>query len=109
MFHTLTNQYGKEGLKVLIANAKKSKDTETIALKLQQEIWRSEGKTADDVFKLLKMNYNGDIFLRAPISYASLLNNVNLDYCMRNEFGAITELEKHFPYIKLARMVGATM
>ncbi|OWZ04386.1 RxLR effector protein [Phytophthora megakarya] len=66
MFHTLVNQYGKEGLKALIAHAKKSKATETIALKLQQELGRSEGITADSVFELLKINYSGGIFLESP-------------------------------------------
>ncbi|OWY95479.1 hypothetical protein PHMEG_00034507, partial [Phytophthora megakarya] len=114
MFAVLKNQYGEEGLRTMIANAKNSEATEMIGTKLQQEFWRSEGKTADDVFQLLKLSYEGDAFLQSPalstwVSYATHLQKIQLTNHEYYKYGAVMELEKHYSHTDLARKVSDAM
>ncbi|OWY95477.1 hypothetical protein PHMEG_00034510 [Phytophthora megakarya] len=117
MFLVLMKYYSKEGVKRMIDNAKKSTSTKTIATKLQHELWHNEKKTADDVFKFLKLSYDGGDFLRSPalstwFSYATYLQVIE-GTAIRNagtyNYGAIAELEKKVGYIELAKMISAEM
>ncbi|KAH7487632.1 RxLR effector protein [Phytophthora ramorum] len=75
--------------------------------KLQEEIWRNQGKTADDIFKLLKLRNSGKkmfstVDLRTWISYVTRLNQFSKK---PDEFIVILELEKQFTGAGLARML----
>ncbi|OWZ06865.1 RxLR effector protein, partial [Phytophthora megakarya] len=112
MFMVLKKHYGDGGLSTLIENAKKSESTETIAIKLQEEVWRKKKFSANDVFQHLELSYEGGAFLTSPalsawISYATKLGKINQG--SRADLAAITELEKHIHYDKLARMIGDVM
>ncbi|KAL4092838.1 hypothetical protein PRIC1_011829 [Phytophthora ramorum] len=75
--------------------------------KLQEEIWRNQGKTADDIFKLLKLRNSGKkmfstVDLSTWISYVTRLNQFSKK---PDEFIVILELEKQFTGAGLARML----
>ncbi|KAG6942441.1 hypothetical protein JG688_00018113 [Phytophthora aleatoria] len=97
--------YSDERLEEMFVQAKNSIFTRGLAIKLEQEMWRSQGKTADDLYNFLKLDKRGfyDLF-EGPavvtwVSYATKLNN-------RKEhpvqFAVISELEKRFNYLDLA-------
>ncbi|KUF99115.1 Glucan 1 [Phytophthora nicotianae] len=56
IFVALKNHYGIESVKEMIVQAKTRVTTENLASKLQEEVWRSTGKTEDDIFNLLKLD-----------------------------------------------------
>ncbi|POM80621.1 Hypothetical protein PHPALM_1518 [Phytophthora palmivora] len=111
MLPVLKKQYGDEGLAAIIANGKKSDTTETVAAKLQEEVWRSEGKNSDDIFNLLFGKIKNDemfeIFERAEfstwINYITKLNKLNK--INPDEFFIVSALEKQFEdkFVELAR------
>ncbi|OWZ03178.1 RxLR effector protein [Phytophthora megakarya] len=112
MYVVLKEHYGTKDVETMITKAKKSKSTEAIATKLQEEVWRSEKLSANDVFHLLKLSYEGDDFLTSPalstwISYATKLGKFDKGYS--RDRMAITELEKHIPYEDLARKIDNVM
>ncbi|POM74490.1 Secreted RxLR effector peptide protein [Phytophthora palmivora] len=115
MFSVLKKQYGDEGLAAIIEKGKRSDATETLAAKLQEEVWRSEGKSSDDVFTLLFGKIKDDemfgMFERPEfstwISYTTKLNNLNK--FNPDELVVISALEKRFDgdIVKLARALQA--
>ncbi|KAH7487633.1 RxLR effector protein [Phytophthora ramorum] len=107
MFMKLQEQYGEAGLTSMIAKAKTSASTQSIAVKLQEEIWRSQGKTAEDVFMLLKLRKSGVNIVDAAglstwVSYVTKLNKLSKN---PDEFVVISELEKQLTSMTLARML----
>uniref|UniRef100_H3GFB8 RxLR effector PexRD54 WY domain-containing protein n=1 Tax=Phytophthora ramorum TaxID=164328 RepID=H3GFB8_PHYRM len=105
MFVVLKKHYGgDEGVAKMVTIANKEASTKDIGRKLKEELWRSQGKDGDDVFKLLKLDEEGQKFFESPalstwVSYVSKLNKQNP--------GAISQLEKRFGGdIELARMIG---
>ncbi|OWZ15799.1 RxLR effector protein [Phytophthora megakarya] len=107
MYLILKSQFGEEKLKTMIGAAKENRRTKNIADKLQEEIWRSEGKSADDIFKLLKLNEKKEKFFEGPmlstwISYVTKLEKFKVN---PNEFVIITYLEKQFGEVKLAHIL----
>ncbi|KAL4117418.1 hypothetical protein PRIC2_011409 [Phytophthora ramorum] len=104
MFVVLKKHYGGEGVAKMVGVANKEASTKNIGRKLEEELWRSQGKDGDDIFKLLKLDEEGQKFFESPvlstwISYVTKLNKQNP--------GAISQLEKRFGGdIELARMIG---
>ncbi|KAL4117405.1 hypothetical protein PRIC2_011396 [Phytophthora ramorum] len=104
MFVVLKKHYGDEGVAKMVSVANKEASTKDIGRKLEEELWRSQGKDGDDVFKLLKLDEEGQKFFESPalstwVSYVTKLNKQNP--------GAISQLEKRFGGdIELARMIG---
>ncbi|GMF13608.1 unnamed protein product [Phytophthora lilii] len=72
MVSTMTRRFGDKAVARMIDTATEVTDvtaTSRLASKLgeaQQAIWLKEGKTADDVFKLLKLNLEGNV-LASPL------------------------------------------
>ncbi|KAL4166329.1 hypothetical protein KRP22_013592 [Phytophthora ramorum] len=107
MFVVLKKHYGDEGVAKMVSVANKEASTKNIGRKLEEELWRSQGKDGDDIFKLLKLDEEGQKFFESPvlstwISYVTKLNKFN-----KQNPGAISQLEKRFGGdIELARMIG---
>lgn len=108
MFLVLKTHYGDKGLANLIVKAENSATTKTIAAKLQEEVWRSQAKTGDDVFNLLNLNKKGDSLFASPelstwISYVTKRNKRNKKD--PDEFIVVSELARRFgdDYVELAR------
>ncbi|KAF1779542.1 hypothetical protein GQ600_10942 [Phytophthora cactorum] len=101
----MTKYYGDERLET---RAKYSATTTSLALKLEQEMWMSQSKTADDVFNYLKLDKKGgDIFEDSALStWVSYVNKLNKYKERPDEFAVISILEKRFDYLDLARMLG---
>ncbi|KAG6618624.1 putative secreted RxLR effector protein [Phytophthora cinnamomi] len=77
---TLTAHYGEGVVAAALASAKKVPDTKLTATKLQTqqlEGWLSSGKTADDVFGILKINKKVEDALASP-KLATLDEYLNL-------------------------------
>ncbi|KAL3663749.1 hypothetical protein V7S43_011164 [Phytophthora oleae] len=67
---TLTKHFGTEALTTMVQAAKKVDGTEAIATKLeasQMQTWLSSGKSADDVFAILKLDKVDDSLLASPV------------------------------------------
>ncbi|KAG7378420.1 hypothetical protein PHYPSEUDO_010120 [Phytophthora pseudosyringae] len=96
----LTKSYDDATLASMVQEAMKVPSTETIAARLQNQqnqLWRSEGKSTDDVFKLLKLNEPSlevlvDPKLNAWTSYLKAYNLANPG----KETTLITTLTTHF-------------
>uniref|UniRef100_H3H527 RxLR effector protein n=1 Tax=Phytophthora ramorum TaxID=164328 RepID=H3H527_PHYRM len=108
MFVVLKKHYGgDEGVAKMVGVANKEASTKDIGRKLEEELWRSQGKDGDDIFKLLKLDEEGQTFFESPalstwISYVTKLNKLN-----KQNPGAISQLEKRFGGdIEVARMIG---
>ncbi|OWZ09237.1 RxLR effector protein [Phytophthora megakarya] len=107
MYLVLKAQFGEEKFKTIIDKAKTNMITKNIADRLQEEAWRSEGKTMDDIFKLLKLGEKGDKFVESPMlttwtSYVASLEKLKEK---PNEFVGISYLEKRFGDLTLARIL----
>ncbi|KAL4145923.1 hypothetical protein PRNP1_011796 [Phytophthora ramorum] len=105
MFVVLKKHYGgDEGVAKMVSVANKEASTKDIGTKLEEELWRSQGKGGNDIFKLLKLDEEGQKFFESPalstwVSYVTKFNKQNP--------GAISQLEKRFGGdIELARMIG---
>ncbi|KAL4092726.1 hypothetical protein PRIC1_011717 [Phytophthora ramorum] len=108
MFVVLKKHYGgDEGVAKMVGVANKEASTKDIGRKLEEELWRSQGKDGNDIFKLLKLDEEGQTFFESPalstwISYVTKLNKLN-----KQNPGAISQLEKRFGGdIEVARMIG---
>ncbi|OWZ10940.1 hypothetical protein PHMEG_00016112 [Phytophthora megakarya] len=78
-----------------------------IADKLQEEAWRSGGKSADDIFKLLKLDEKKEKFFESTmlgtwVSYVTMLEKFKVK---SDEFVVIRYLEKKFGDMNLACML----
>ncbi|OWZ04329.1 hypothetical protein PHMEG_00023784, partial [Phytophthora megakarya] len=107
IFTVMKNHFGDEGLENIIAKAKTSIFTKDIAAKLQVEMWRSQAKTADEVFTLLKLDQKGrSIFdsYKSTVAVGTWVSFVN-KLSKNNEFAVISNLEKRFGDAGLAMML----
>ncbi|OWZ14217.1 RxLR effector protein [Phytophthora megakarya] len=105
IYSVLNAQYGENNLRMMISDVMKHARTKDVAVKLQEEAWRAEGNTADDIFKLLKLDEKGISFIESPmlsswISYATKLGTLEEK---SGEFAAIVYLESRFDNMDLAR------
>ncbi|ETL47641.1 hypothetical protein L916_02626 [Phytophthora nicotianae] len=112
MYLVLKNHFGDDGVVSMIVKAKESPRSKQIAAKLQEEVWRAEGKTSDDIFRLLKLNEESYKVLENPalstwVSYVTKLGK--LDQTKPSELRVIMELEKRYTSMELARMIVAAM
>ncbi|KAJ8566546.1 hypothetical protein ON010_g6574 [Phytophthora cinnamomi] len=102
-----TRQYLHVGLVKMVMKAKTEADTSAIAGKLevaQLEKWRSDGKTATDVFKLLNLDNQGPLLLygwnvRAWVTYVTKLDEKNADEII------LSVLKPYYTESMLARVV----
>ncbi|KAL4092828.1 hypothetical protein PRIC1_011819 [Phytophthora ramorum] len=107
MFVVLKKHYGgDEGVTKMVTIARKETNTKDVGRKLEEELWRSQGKDGDDIFKLLKLDEEGNNFLESSalstwISYVTRLNKFN-----KKSPDVISQLGKRFGEMELARMIG---
>ncbi|KAG1697735.1 hypothetical protein DVH05_015692 [Phytophthora capsici] len=69
MVTALASHYGDDGLAAMLTTAKQMAGTESTATRLenaQLNIWLAEGRNADDVFNLLKIDDAGGKLLKRP-------------------------------------------
>lgn len=93
MVSAMKTHYSDGNLASIIAAARENSRTEAVASRLQQELWLSQDKTSKDIFKLLKLDKDGQRFIENPqlgtwVSYCSKLAKT------RGDFRAISMLEK---------------
>ncbi|ETK91394.1 hypothetical protein L915_05014 [Phytophthora nicotianae] len=109
MFSVLRNRLGDVGLTNAFARAKgdDSKLTKDIAAKLEMDIWRMNGHTSDDLFKMLKLNEKGDKVLESPTfsTWAAYVLKLESYRKTPDEFATIRQLERHYDDATLARML----
>ncbi|KAF4027525.1 hypothetical protein GN244_ATG20859 [Phytophthora infestans] len=79
VFSVMKKHYSDEILEKMIVQAKTMSSTRTVASNLEAEMWRSQGRTADDIFKFLRLDEAGDDLFEATtidtwISYVEKLN-----------------------------------
>ncbi|KAK1942454.1 hypothetical protein P3T76_005953 [Phytophthora citrophthora] len=82
MVTAMASHYGDDGLAAMLTTAKQVTGTKTTATRLenvQLNIWMAEGRNADNVYNLLKLDEAGGNLLKKPeldawISYAARLN-----------------------------------
>ncbi|KAE9169559.1 hypothetical protein PF005_g27918 [Phytophthora fragariae] len=87
---TITARYGDEALASMLVAAKEAPTTRNLAAQLEEvqlANWLTSKKTADDVFKLLKLDDEGAKLFDTPVfstwvSYASKLDEKNPDALM---------------------------
>lgn len=105
MASTLTARYGDDGLAKFLISAKNVYGLEATTQKLEKAQltnWLAKGKTADDVFKLLKLNGRSGDFIETPayttwLSYVNKLNQKNPD-----DSRAIEAVLENYGQIELA-------
>ncbi|GMF43207.1 unnamed protein product [Phytophthora fragariaefolia] len=108
MVSTLTAHYGDDVVTKMLHEAKEMPRTKAVAVKLQEAQlinWMTTGQTADDVFKLLKLdgkteNVFDDPAFRTWMSYVSKLNQKNPAKPI-----AIDVLLKNYYELDLASMI----
>ncbi|KAF4133361.1 hypothetical protein GN958_ATG17482 [Phytophthora infestans] len=81
MIETLTSQFGDDLVSKMLAAVKSEEVTQNMAVKLesaQPEMWRSNGKSVDDVFELLKLSRTKGDFSHNPLltSWVSYMNTI---------------------------------
>ncbi|KAG2888969.1 hypothetical protein PC114_g18167 [Phytophthora cactorum] len=111
IFSVMKKYYDGDILEKMFAEAKKrSATTRSMASNLEEEMWRSQGKMADNLFKFLKLDEKGDDLFESPVlgTWVSYINRLNTYEKRPDEFVVINELEKRFDYVDPARMLGNT-
>ncbi|KAG7389008.1 hypothetical protein PHYPSEUDO_011471 [Phytophthora pseudosyringae] len=87
MVTTLATHYSDEALASMLAAAKQVASTKSTATRLEDahlNTWKADGKTADDVFKLLKLDEAGGDLLKSSklstwVAYSTKLKNKPYD------------------------------
>ncbi|KAG3187242.1 hypothetical protein PC128_g12670 [Phytophthora cactorum] len=107
MISILRAQFGDERLTNIIAKAKEVDSTKEIATKMERGIWLASGKTSDEIFDFLKLNEKmDDVYESAAfktwVAYVKELNGLRK---YPDEFVVITQLEKRYGGVELARML----
>ncbi|ETO82884.1 hypothetical protein F444_03026 [Phytophthora nicotianae P1976] len=107
LFSVMKKHYSAESLENMIIQAKDRVTTKNIASKLEEELWRNQGKTADDVFDILKLEKKVDGIFEDPAltTWISYVNKLNKHKETPEKFAVISELEEHFQRMDLARML----
>ncbi|KAG3016387.1 hypothetical protein PC128_g6991 [Phytophthora cactorum] len=111
MLSTLTARYSDDVLIKMLEAAKKNPGTEEIATRLQGrqvKIWMRSGKTADDIFKLLKLDYRIEDLLTNPnlATYVTYMNLFN-KYSPGRETTLANTFVKSYGNEAVAKMVEA--
>ncbi|KAE8988760.1 hypothetical protein PR002_g21661 [Phytophthora rubi] len=107
MFSVLKTRYGDEVLTNMLIVAAKSGSTNYHVTRLEGVLlktWVSDGKTADDIFKLLRLDKDGDQLFESPafdmwVSYVTKLEGQNPDKLM------LSVLKTHYKSGKLENMI----
>lgn len=109
IFSVLRKQLGDVGLTNAFAraNGANSRLTKDVATRLEMDIWRMNGHTSDDMFKILKLNEKGDKVFESPGFTTWVAYVLKLDGYKKtpDEFAPIRQLERHFGDATLARML----
>ncbi|OWY96748.1 hypothetical protein PHMEG_00032906, partial [Phytophthora megakarya] len=108
IYSVLKANFGKENLKIIIDKAKGNVRTKMTADNLQEEAWLSEGKTDDDIFKLLGLDRKGAEFFESPMlsAWTSYVTGLEKIKEKSDEFLVITYLENRFgDKLNLARIL----
>ncbi|KUF85423.1 hypothetical protein AM588_10002793 [Phytophthora nicotianae] len=108
MYSVMKKYYSDEKLEEMFAKAKNSIFTRKLASDLEQEMWRSQGKTADDIFKFLNLDKKDAYKLFDDpkiVTWATYVNRLNSLKKIPDDFALISELEKRFDDLDLARML----
>ncbi|KAG1694428.1 hypothetical protein DVH05_021508 [Phytophthora capsici] len=103
---TLTAHFGTEALTKMIQAAKTVDGTEAIATKLeaaQIQKWLSSGKSADDIFTILKLDQVDDSLLASPVF--DVWNNYRKVFAQDNPTNLYTTLTKHYREETMARII----
>ncbi|KAG6594232.1 RxLR effector protein [Phytophthora cinnamomi] len=108
MLLVLKKHYDDESLKSMIVAAKGTPRTKSVASRLEQKLWLSEGKSVENVFKILKLDEKGDDFLKSPelgtwVTYVQKMSNRDK---ISDEL-AISMLEREFGASELAMMISS--
>ncbi|KAF4044044.1 hypothetical protein GN244_ATG03615 [Phytophthora infestans] len=107
MFSVMKKHYSDEILENITAQAKTEPSTRIVASSMEAEMWRSQGRTADDIFKFLRLDKAGDDLFdaRTADTWVSYVERLNKYEKYPKEYAAILELQKRFDYVDLARML----
>ncbi|KAI9982065.1 hypothetical protein PInf_007953 [Phytophthora infestans] len=108
MASVLTLRYGDDVLAEMLAAAKMSRKTKSIANKLeaaQVNNWMATGQSTDEVFKLLKLHLAGDdLFARTQLStWITFMKRFNKDFADESTT-LLSTLSKHYKDGDLARI-----
>ncbi|EEY67551.1 secreted RxLR effector, putative [Phytophthora infestans T30-4] len=94
MYSVLKTQLGEEQLTKIITRAKTVGRTKATATKLELQVWGASGRSADDVFDLLKLDVKKSdvvesVAFKTWYTYMKTMKQYN-------EKAVITKMEKHF-------------
>lgn len=106
MYSVLKTQLGEEQLTKIITRAKTVGRTKATATKLELQVWGASGRSADDVFDLLKLDVKKSdvvesVAFKTWYTYMKTMKQYN-------EKAVITKMEKHFGEVRLAQMLAAS-
>ncbi|OWZ16855.1 RxLR effector protein [Phytophthora megakarya] len=108
MFSVLKKYYDDAALTTMVEKAKATGSwTTSIATKLEQEIWISQGKTNEAIFQFLKLGKKEDDILETPefVTWMEYVMKRNKMSKKPNEFVIVSELLQYFSHEKLARVI----
>ncbi|OWY99090.1 RxLR effector protein [Phytophthora megakarya] len=108
MYSVLKSHYGEIGLAKMMKIAEADPTTKNIAIKLQEEIWRSQQKTGDDIFNLFKLEQKeGEMFGSPEFStWASYVKKLNTLDKTPDDVVVLSNLKKRYDDVELALMLG---
>ncbi|KAE9275851.1 hypothetical protein PF001_g26404 [Phytophthora fragariae] len=111
MLSVLKTGYNDEKLTNMLISAQKVPRTKSFAVRMQEELWISQDKTAHDVFKLLKLDQEAKNLLDSGelstwVSYGTKLNKFD---DRPDEFAVISYLQERFGDMELAKMISAAL
>ncbi|KAE9002952.1 hypothetical protein PR003_g19094 [Phytophthora rubi] len=111
MLSVLKTRYNDDRLENMIIAAQKVPQTKTFAVRMQEQLWISQDKTANDIFKLLKLDQEGENLFNSGelstwVSYVAKLNKFDE---RPDEFAAISYLQERFGDMELAKMFPAAL
>ncbi|OWZ16854.1 RxLR effector protein [Phytophthora megakarya] len=113
MFTVLKTHYGESELMKLVEMAKsgRKKIWGGIAAKVEQELWRSQGKTSDDIFTLFKLGQKDNSLLESPefaswMAYATKLEKLSTK---PDPFAVISQLQRSYSDLSLAQMISLSL
>ncbi|KAE8885381.1 hypothetical protein PF005_g27042 [Phytophthora fragariae] len=95
----------------MLIYAQKVPRTKRFAARTLEDLWISQDKTADDIFKLLKLDQRGkNLFDRGELStWVSYVTKLNKLDEKPDEFAVLIELQKRFGNLELAKMFSAAL
>ncbi|KAE9086911.1 hypothetical protein PF007_g20583 [Phytophthora fragariae] len=111
MLSVLKTRYNDDRLQSMIITAQKVPQTKPFAARMQEQFWISQDKTADDIFKLVKLDQEGENLFNSGelstwVSYVAKLNKFD---DRPDEFAVISYLQERFGDMELAKMFPAAL